>query len=264
MPDSQATAEQQAAFERLRHQYHEISQLAGALAHEIKNPLSVIGMNMELLAEDLAQPTTPMERRALAKVEIVKKQCRRLQILLDDFLRFARMRHLDMSAGSLNERVERVLALFEPQAREQHIDVVRYLDADLPLIMLDEQTLEAALVNLVKNAIEAMPEGGQLTVRTRLTRKGVALDLIDTGVGMDQVTAMHMFEAFYSTKDGGSGLGLPTARKGIEAHGGRIDVQSEVGRGTQFTLEFPMPSRIAADVAAQMSASDEANAPAAG
>ena len=231
-------------YERLQKQYEEISQLAGALAHEIKNPLSVIGMNMELLAEDLGEPDTPTERRALAKVEIVKKQCERLQNLLNDFLRFARNRELDLSAGSLNERMERVLTLFEPQAKEQGVEILRYLDPELPLVMLDERTLEAALVNLVKNAIEAMPDGGQFTVRTRLTRSGVALDLIDTGHGMDQTTAMHMFEAFYSTKDGGSGLGLPTARKGIEAHGGRIDVQSAVGRGTQFTLEFPTPTRI--------------------
>lgn len=231
-------------YERLQKQYEEISKLAGALAHEIKNPLSVIGMNMELLAEDLGEPDSPTERRALAKVDIVKKQCERLQNLLNDFLRFARNRQLDLTAGSLNDRIERVLTLFEPQAVEQGIEILRFLDPELPLVMLDEQTLEAALVNLVKNAIEAMPDGGELTVRTRLTRTGVALDLIDTGHGMDQTTAMHMFEAFYSTKDGGSGLGLPTARKGIEAHGGRIDVQSAVGRGTQFTLEFPTPTRI--------------------
>ncbi len=89
-----------------------------------------------------------------------------------------------------------------------------------------------------------MPNGGNLTIITRITRNGVALDLIDSGSGMDERTALHMFRAFYSTKDGGSGLGLPTARKIIEAHGGRIGVQSDVGRGTKFTLEFPTPRRI--------------------
>ena len=89
-----------------------------------------------------------------------------------------------------------------------------------------------------------MPDGGALVVRTRPTRTGVALDLIDSGCGMGDETAMNMFDAFYSTKHGGSGLGLPTARKIVEAHGGRISVQSEVGRGTQFTLEFPMPARL--------------------
>ena len=144
-------------------------------------------------------------------------------------------------------QIQQVLDLFQPQADEWNIEVIRYLDPDLPSIGLDGETLQAALGNLVKNALEAMPNGGELVARTRLTRKGVALDLIDTGCGMDQSTALHMFDAFYSTKDGGSGLGLPTARKIIEAHGGRIDVQSEAGRGTQFTLEFPTPARIATD-----------------
>jgi signal transduction histidine kinase len=230
--------------QRLREQYNDIAQLAGELAHEIKNPLSVIGMNMQLLAEDLGEATTPTERRALQKVDIVQAQCLRLQNLLDDFLNFAKVRQLKMLPGSLNEHVDRVLNLYEAQAAEQNIDIIRYLDPELPSIQLDVPTLEAALVNLVKNAVEAMPTGGQLTARTRLTRTGVALDLIDTGKGMEQETAIRMFEPFYTTKDGGSGLGLPMAKKGIEAHGALINVQSAVERGTQFTLEFPMPSRL--------------------
>jgi signal transduction histidine kinase len=228
----------------LQVQYNELAELAGSLAHEIKNPLSVIRMNMDLLAEDFRDAETPRERRALRKIDVVHKQCTRLENLLNDFMRFARLRTLDLKAGSLNEQIERVLDLYAPQAEENGIDVLLYLDADLPSILLEERTLEAALLNLVKNALEAMPGGGQLVVRTRVTRSGVALDLIDTGCGMDQETALRMFEPFYSTKEGGTGLGLPTARKTIEAHGGRIDVQSEVGRGTKFTLEFPTPRRL--------------------
>ncbi len=230
--------------EPLRAQYEELAALTGSLAHEIKNPLSVIRMNMELLAEDFADSETPRERRALSKIDMVTKQCTRLENLLNDFLRFNKVRRLDLRSGSLNEQLERVLDLFTPQANETGVEIVRYLDHDLPSILLNAETLQAALVNLVKNALEAMSSGGQLITRTRLTRSGVALDLIDTGSGMDEKTAMKMFEPFYSTKSGGSGLGLPTARKIIEAHGGRIDVHSEVGRGTQFTLEFPTPPRI--------------------
>ena len=233
-----------ADIDELRGQYAELAELFGSLAHEIKNPLSVIRMNMELLAEDFADPQTPKERRALAKIEMVTRQCTRLENLLNDFLRFSRLRNLDLRLGSLNEQIERVLDLFEPQAVENGIEVIRYLDPDLPSVKLDPETVQAALVNLVKNALEAMPNGGQFVARTRLTRTGVALDLIDTGCGMDEKTAMKMFEAFFTTKNGGSGLGLPTARKIIEAHGGRIDVHSEVGRGTQFTLEFPTPLRL--------------------
>lgn len=243
--DGQAQLSPEEISQRLLANYNELAELAGSLAHEIKNPLSVIRMNMDLLAEDLDASQSPHSRRALAKVDLVQKQVTRLENLLNDFLRFARLRNLDLKAGSLNEQIERVLDLYEAQGRELNVDISRYLEPDLPSILLEPQTLQAALVNLVKNALEAMPHGGQLVARTRLTRIGVALDLIDTGCGMDDKTALHMFDAFYSTKNGGSGLGLPTARKIIEAHGGRIDVQSAVGHGTKFTLEFPTPKRLA-------------------
>src|SRR5437868_6186054 len=235
------------ALETLRSRYAELAALAGSLAHEIKNPLSVIRMNMDLLGEDYAQPQTPKERRALAKIEMVSRQCTRLENLLNDFLRFNKVNQLELTLGSLNEQINRVLDLFAAQADESHVEIVRYLDPDLPSIQLNAETLQAALVNLVKNALEAMLDGGQLTVRTRITRQGVALDLIDTGIGMDERTAMKMFDAFYTTKSGGSGLGLPTARRIIEAHDGRISVHSEVGIGTQFTLEFPTPARLAGE-----------------
>jgi signal transduction histidine kinase len=239
-----ATTDNDALIQQLREQYQEIAQLAGALAHEIKNPLSVIRMNMDLLAEDFVDSRDQRDRRAMAKINVVQEQCDRLQKMLADFLRFARVQNLQLTPGDLNDLISRVLNFISPQAAEQNVEVVKYLSSDLPGILLDEETLYAALLNLVINALQAMPEGGTLTVRTRLTRLGVALDLIDTGCGMSDETAIRMFEPFYTTKDGGSGLGLSLAQKIIAAHAGRIDVQSELGRGTQFTLEFPMPKRI--------------------
>lgn len=222
----------------------EMTDLAGALAHEIRNPLSVIRLNVELLEEDLEEVKSPESRRALNKIGIVKNQCTRLEHLLDDFLQFSRLNKLELSSGNLNQQVEQVLDFYSAEARQQGVEIIRYLDADLPHIMMDSRTLQAALVNLIKNAIEAMPDGGCLEVRTRVTLKGVALDLIDTGSGMDDMTLLNMFENFYSSKRNGTGLGLPTAKKIIEAHGGLINVQSAVGRGTQFTLHFPTPRRI--------------------
>lgn len=224
--------------------YAELAHLAGALAHEIKNPLSSIRLNVELLEEDLAECAAPEARRALKKMETVRRQCERLETLLHDFIQFTRLGKLDLRPGDLNRQLEHVLDFFGPTARQQNVEVVRYLDAELPYILLDGSTLQAALVNLVKNALEAMPDGGTLEVRTRPTLKGVALDLIDTGCGMSETTLLHMFENFYSSKPDGTGLGLPTARKIIEAHGGLIDVQSAAGRGTKFTLHFPTPRRI--------------------
>ena len=231
--------------QRLVEQYTEIATLAGGLAHEIKNPLSTIRLNMELLAEDFSDPQNPRERRALQKIDVVQRECQRLQNLLDDFLNFAKLRRLNLQPTNLNEAVERMLDFFRPKAEESGIQIYRYLDPDLPIVMLDRDQFHAALLNLVLNAQQAMPNGGQLVVRTLVTSFGVRLDLIDTGVGMDEKTLSQLFKAFFSTKPGGSGLGLPTTRKIIDAHRGRISVQSEVGRGTHFSIDLPTPRRIA-------------------
>ena len=237
---------------RLVAQYTEIATLAGGLAHEIKNPLSTIRLNLELMAEDLADAETPCERRAAGKIGVVQRECQRLENLLDDFLNFAKIRTLRLEASDLNAEVLRVLDFFGPQAKDSGIELTCYFDPDLPSVVLDREAFYGALLNLVLNAQQAMPSGGQLVVRTRATATGVALELIDTGIGMDEKTTERVFQAFFSTKPGGSGLGLPTARKIIEAHGGSIRVQSEVGHGTHFTIELPLPPRLTAqDVKAQ-------------
>lgn len=233
--------------QRLVDQYTEIAALAGGLAHEIKNPLSTIVLNMELLGEDFADAVTPRDRRALHKIHIVQRECQRLQNILDDFLNFAKVRRLKLEPSNLNEEVERMLTFFQPKAQEGRIDVVRFFAPDLPSVLIDRDAFQAVLLNLAINAQQAMKDGGQLLVRTRPIPAGAALDLIDTGCGIDEETIEHIFEAFYSTKSGGSGLGLPTARRIIEAHGGLIHVQSEVGRGTMFTIALPTPRRLSAD-----------------
>ncbi len=232
---------------RLVDQYTEIARLAGGLAHEIKNPLSTIRLNMELLAEDFRQPESPRERRALKKVEVVQRECQRLQDLLDDFLNFAKLRRLRPEPSDLGRQVKEVLDFYRPKAAQAGIELVDYLATDLPTVVLDREAFRGAVLNLLLNAEQAMPEGGQLVVRTYGTPDGVALDLIDTGCGMDEKTRSQVFEAFFSTRSGGSGLGLPTARKIVEAHGGQITLQSEPGRGSQFTVKLPVPARLAAE-----------------
>jgi two-component system, NtrC family, sensor histidine kinase HydH len=232
------------ANQKLVDQYTEIARLAGGLAHEIKNPLSVIRLNMDLLAEELAGSEQSRDRRMVRKVEIVQRECQRLQDLLDDFLNFAKVRRLKREPSDLNEQVRQVLDFFRPKAVESRIELIDYLSSNLPTVLLDRESFHGALLNLVLNAQQAMPQGGQLVLRTYGTADGVAMDLIDTGGGMDEKTRAHVFEAFFSTRQGGSGLGLPTARKIIEAHGGSIDLQSEPGRGTQFTIKLPIPARL--------------------
>ena len=230
--------------ERLVAQYNEIAQLAGGLAHEIKNPLSTIRLNMELLAEELAEIQAPQARRSLRKIEVVQQECQRLQDLLDDFLNFTRAGRLRLEPTDLNALINELLDFFEPSAQQHQIELVRLFDPELPHVMVDREALRGALLNLVLNAQQAMPDGGQLVVRTRPSGESVDVQLIDNGCGIDEKAGGQIFDAFYSTKPGGSGLGLPTTAKIVEAHGGRITIQSEVGLGTQFTVELPVPPRL--------------------
>ena len=229
--------------------YAEFAALVGGLAHEIRNPLSTIRLNMELLAEDFestdpASPTKHRDRRARAKIDLVRQECDRLQKLLGDFLDFARQESLALEPGSLNVEIEQLLDFFAPQARDAGVEVVRYLDPELATVRLDRETVRSAGLNLLLNAVQAMEAGGQLVVRTRPAGLGVVLELIDTGPGMDAETLAKVFQAFYTTKQGGSGLGLPTARKIIEAHRGTIDVESAPGRGTKVAIWLPAPPRL--------------------
>jgi signal transduction histidine kinase len=236
--------EQQRQREQLAEQYAQIARLTGSLAHEIKNPLSTIVLNMELLAEDFQKADTPREKRTLAKIQMVQRECRRLQSILDDFLNYAKVRRLNFEPSDLNEEIRKLLEFYRPKADEARIEIVPYLKSDLPSVILDREQFRGALLNLILNAQQAMPDGGQLVVATDTTPRGVCLHLIDTGTGMDEKTLARIFEAFYSTKPGGSGLGLPTTGKIIEAHGGTITCQSELGRGTRFTIELPSLRRL--------------------
>ena len=231
----------------LADRYAEIVRLAGGLAHEIKNPLSTIRLNMELLAEDFRDSDSARDRRAIKKVDLVQQECLRLQDLLDDFLQFAKAHRLDLQPNDLSVQVRQALDFYRPQASEAGVEIVDYLAGDLPTVLLDREAFRGALLTLVLNAEQAMPDGGQLVVRTYGTADGVALDLIDTGGGMDEETRSKVFEVFFSTKRGGSGLGLPTARRIIEGHGGRVRLQSAPGRGTQVTIALPVLARLPAD-----------------
>lgn len=234
--------------QRLIRQYTEMAQLAGGLAHEIKNPLSTIRLNMELLKEDLEDlEDSPQKNRALRKTETIKQECLRLEDILNEFLDFTRAHHLTLSPADTNKELKEILDFFRPKAQDAHIDIVEYYAPNLPTTHIDRRSFHRAILNLLLNAQQAMPQGGELVVRTRLCGNEVAIDLIDTGCGMDHEAIQKIFEPFYSTKRGGSGLGLPTVRKIIEGHGGRMAIQSEPGHGTQFTLTFPALPQIPAE-----------------
>jgi two-component system sensor histidine kinase HydH len=223
----------------LRAQYTEIAQLAGGLAHEIRNPLSTMGLNLDLIAEEFPDPESPRDKRIVQKIERIRRETRRLQEILEDFLRFARVQELRKGPTDLNEVVDELRDFCEPQCAVQSI-VIRTQYEILPPVRIDADLFKQALLNLILNAQRAMPDGGELMLRTRLDGKFAVLDVIDTGMGMDEELQAKVFNAFFSTRPGGSGLGLATTRKIVEAHGGTIGLRSDPGRGSQFTLRLPI------------------------
>ena len=243
MPDSTSTTTTDAAHHlnrQLQAQYAEIAQLAGGLAHEIKNPLSVMSLNLDLLVEDFQGAETARDRRVLKKLERVRRETGRLNDIVEDFLRFARVQPLRLEPGDLNALVDDLRDFCEPHAVDQNVVIRTQYDPELPLVPLDVELFKQALWNLIRNAQHAMPDGGDLILRTHHDGDHAILDVTDTGVGMDEAVAAQVFEAFYSTRPGGSGLGLPTTRKIVEAHGGSISLQSEPGQGTMFTVRLPL------------------------
>jgi signal transduction histidine kinase len=222
-------------------QYVELAELAGGFIHEIKNHLSTLGLNLQLLGEDFAEPQNQRERRALDRVKRLRAECDRLVNISNDFLRFARVKDLDLKPCGLAPAVEELVEFFGPTAQQHQIEIKTYLPADLPAVNLDRDLFKQALLNLFLNAQQAMPGGGELTIQAVREPNAVTLSLIDTGKGMPPDVAAKAFQPFFSTREGGTGLGLATTRKIIEGHGGTIDVQSEVGRGTKFTIRLPIP-----------------------
>ncbi|QDU62539.1 Sporulation kinase E [Planctomycetes bacterium Pan216] len=226
----------------LLEQYTEVASLAGGLAHEIKNPLSTLTLNLQLLTEDFADPENQRERRALQKIETLQKECHRLEEILDAFLRFARISELNPAPADLNKIVREVIEFQSAHADACGIVLRDDLHASLPDVRLDADLIKQAVLNLVLNALHVMSEGGELILKTRFDDRFVYLDVIDTGPGMSQEVISRIFKPFYSTRRGGNGLGLPTTKKIVEGHHGRLLVESEPGKGTAFTIELPIPT----------------------
>lgn len=230
-------------------EYNEIAVLAGGFAHEIRNPLSTIRLNADLLAEDLEAGDSPRDRRMLKKLARVQSEVRHLEQIVGAFLQFAKSSMVSAEPTDIAAAVAEFLTAFEAEAATGGIEISPHLSADLPAVALDPSLFRQVLANLCRNARQAMPDGGTLEIAARQEEDAtVLLEVIDTGRGMTPEQMDRMFEAFWSTKtqsagdSGGTGLGLPTVRKIIEAHGGTIACQSEPGQGTRFQIRLPAVS----------------------
>ncbi len=224
---------------RLRERYEEVASLAGGLAHEIRNPLSTIGMVLELMSEDLADTASPRDRRLSARLQTVQTECQRLENILNAFLQFARVGEMSLVESDLNQLVREFIDFYKPDALEHRIEISPHLASDLPSVRVDCSLFRQMLLNLARNAQQAMPGGGLIELQTRPVDGRVQLAIIDNGSGMDEATRAKLFQTFFSTKTHGSGLGLATVRKIVEAHHATITCDSEPGRGTRFLISFP-------------------------
>jgi len=215
----------------------ELGTLTGGLAHEIKNPLSTVQLNLQLLQEDLSPET---ESRVLNRLLTVKRETARLRDILDDFLRYAGRLELDRQPTELNAMLEELTDFFAPQAQLQRVQLrLQKSPADI-VASIDPKLIKQALLNLMLNALQAMPQGGELMLECSLDDALARIDVTDTGTGISREAQERIFDAYYSTKKSGTGLGLAMTRRIVQEMGGRITVQSEEGKGTRFSLMLPV------------------------
>ena len=257
--------QQALAAERLA----ELGTLTGGLAHEIKNPLSTIGLNIQLIDEDLravadlqapaaAAPNQASHflRRIQHRFDSLRREAQRLRDILDDFLRFAGRLQLDLALTDVNALIDDLVDFFGPQAAAAQIQLRTQLAATPPAVPADAGLLKQAMLNLMINATQAMVgardhtvHGGsdELIVRTErqksMGQEWLLIHVTDTGRGLAPEASGKIFRPYFSTKSGGTGLGLPTARRIIEEHGGAICVHSEPGRGCDFVISLPADSQ---------------------
>lgn len=216
------------------------SALVGGLAHELKNPLSTMNINLQLLREDWAEEGGALANRSVRKIDVMLQESHRLEQMLSDFLRLTSPAPLDLKVIDPSRLLEDVFNFMSSELRKNNIDVELQLDSNLDGVSADENLLRQALINLVKNSMEAIGDsGGTISAHTRLEHGNVLIEIIDTGCGMNEETLAQIFRYYYSTKSNGTGLGLPMVDRLIARHGGEVLCESSLGRGTKFTLSLP-------------------------
>ncbi len=212
-----------------------LGELSAGMAHEIRNPLGAIKGAAEILKDDY-----PSDNAKYEFIRILLKESDRLNNIVQEFLGFARPKQPEFRQADLNEVVESVLLLAAPEARKAGVRIDKKLDSAIGKRSLDAGLLKQALLNLVLNAIQAMPGGGTLFIESRFLGDAVAVTVADTGIGISDGDRKKLFSPFFTTKKNGTGLGLAITYRIIENHRGSIDVKSEQGKGTTFTVKLPV------------------------
>lgn len=215
-----------------------LGTLASGLAHEIRNPLNAMNINLQMLEEELGQERVPGETVELLRSS--RSEVLRLERLVKDFLAFARPKPAqreELAPGSL---VADVVRFVRPLFQERKVALEQRDEPGTPTVLIDPSQIRQALLNIMQNALEASRPGSSVTLTVGATDQGEArIDVSDHGPGIDAKSQILIFQVFWSGKPAGSGLGLPIAQRLVESHGGRIELDSEVGVGSTFRIILP-------------------------
>lgn len=215
-----------------------LGELSAGMAHEIRNPLGSIRGTAEILQEGI----DPADER-YEFTRILIREVDRLNRVVQDFLRFARPAPVERDRFDVNETLREILALTRQERLKAGV-AAEIKGGEIPLLAGDREQLKQAFLNLILNALQAMPGGGQLTVVTRLRDARVEISFADSGQGIAAENLSRIFNPFFTTRQEGTGLGLAITHRIIQGHGGRLEVASQVGKGTTFTVVLPVEEQM--------------------
>lgn len=221
-------------------QTENMSVWAGALAHEIRNPLNTMRLNIDLLKEDWYNPDFVSKEKVEKRFDTLVKEIGRLESILNDFLRLARLPKPNFEKSNILLLINELLDFSEPEAQQLNICVKREFGDELPEIYIDKNQIKQALLNIILNAYQAMPDGGDVVIKAHKLDSSVTIEITDYGDGIPKEKQEKIFDLFYSTKEDGTGLGLPISKRIIEMHNGSIYMESEKGNGTTFHITLPI------------------------
>ena len=217
-----------------------LGHLAAGVAHEIRNPLNAIGLALQRLKREFLPQDVSKREEYIAFSELIFKEVRRVNEIIEQFLTLSRPTQLNLSRGSLQDLLSQLATLFQEEASARGVALRASIPSNLPLVEMDAPKLTQAFINIMKNGLEAMDQGGVLRLEAHASRESVTVVIEDTGSGIPPDRLEKVFNYYYTTKEKGVGLGLPLAHRMIEAHGGQLRLESHVGTGTSVTVTLPL------------------------
>jgi signal transduction histidine kinase len=217
-----------------------LGHLAAGVAHEIRNPLNAMGMGLQRLRREFLPQEESKRQEYLSFTDLILKEVRRVNEIIEQFLALSRPFQLNLRVSSLQDLLKNLVTLFQEEASSQGISIRAETKDELPLIKMDGEKLTQALINIMKNGMQAMERGGILRIETHPFKDRVDVLISDSGPGIPPDQMEKIFNYYYTTKEKGVGLGLPIAHRIIEAHGGQLKVESKVGTGTKVTITLPI------------------------